>query len=42
VLKAETMPTRSDSPRFARRSTLRRSLWLLGSFRFEQTEPAVF
>ncbi|APA95117.1 class I SAM-dependent methyltransferase [Nocardia seriolae] len=29
-------------PRFARRATLRRSLRLLGSFRFEQTDPAVF
>ncbi|RDI46780.1 class I SAM-dependent methyltransferase [Nocardia mexicana] len=28
--------------RFARRATLRRSLRLLGSFRFEQTDPAVF
>ncbi|MBF6237693.1 class I SAM-dependent methyltransferase [Nocardia otitidiscaviarum] len=29
-------------PRFARRATLRRSLRLLGSFKFEQTDPAVF
>lgn len=29
-------------PRFARRATLRRSLRLLGSFRFEQTDPARF
>ncbi|MGY4098317.1 class I SAM-dependent methyltransferase [Nocardia sp. R16R-3T] len=28
--------------RFARRATLRRSLRLLGSFRFEQTDPALF
>src|SRR5690349_8438486 len=37
---------RSDAtgprPRFARRATLRRSLRLLGSFRFEQTDPARF
>ncbi|MFI6871289.1 class I SAM-dependent methyltransferase [Nocardia sp. NPDC050406] len=30
------------TPRFARRATLRRSLRLLGSFKFEQTDPAVF
>ncbi|MFG1790469.1 class I SAM-dependent methyltransferase [Nocardia sp. NPDC049149] len=30
------------APRFARRATLRRSLRLLGSFRFEQSDPAVF
>ncbi|MQY23517.1 class I SAM-dependent methyltransferase [Nocardia macrotermitis] len=30
------------SPSFARRATLRRSLRLLGSFRFEQTDPALF
>lgn len=29
-------------PRFARRATLRRSLRLLGSFRFEQTDPGLF
>ncbi|MBF6328975.1 class I SAM-dependent methyltransferase [Nocardia transvalensis] len=29
-------------PSFARRATLRRSLRLLGSFRFEQTDPALF
>ncbi|PSR62807.1 MULTISPECIES: class I SAM-dependent methyltransferase [Nocardia] len=37
---------RSDAtgprPRFARRATLRRSLRLLSSFRFEQTDPARF
>ncbi|MTE14758.1 class I SAM-dependent methyltransferase [Nocardia aurantiaca] len=40
MLRAEqTTPRR---PRFARRATLRRSLRLLGSFRFEQSDPAVF
>jgi SAM-dependent methyltransferase len=33
---------RRATPRFARRATLRRSLRLLGSFRFEQTDPARF
>ncbi|WP_280413596.1 class I SAM-dependent methyltransferase, partial [Nocardia asiatica] len=42
MLKAETTPARGGSPRFARRATLRRSLRLLGSFRFEQTDPARF
>ncbi|WP_084510385.1 class I SAM-dependent methyltransferase [Nocardia lijiangensis] len=40
MLRAEITP--SDAPRFARRATLRRSLRLLGSFRFEQTDPARF
>ncbi|UFS94392.1 class I SAM-dependent methyltransferase [Nocardia huaxiensis] len=31
-----------NRPRFARRATLRRSLRLLGSFKYEQTDPAVF
>lgn len=39
VLRAATT---ARTPRFARRATLRRSLRLLGSFRFEQTAPAVF
>ncbi|MFC3963555.1 class I SAM-dependent methyltransferase [Nocardia jiangsuensis] len=34
--------TTARAPRFARRATLRRSLRLLGSFRFEQSDPAVF
>lgn len=42
MLKAETVPTWGNAPRFARRATLRRSLRLLGSFRFEQTDPALF
>ncbi|MFI7001299.1 class I SAM-dependent methyltransferase [Nocardia sp. NPDC050175] len=45
MLKAEKTPSagvRSRAPRFARRATLRRSLRLLGSFRFEQSDPAVF
>ncbi|MEV0294487.1 methyltransferase domain-containing protein [Nocardia sp. NPDC050710] len=33
---------RPTASRFARRATLRRSLRLLGSFRFEQTDPALF
>ncbi len=33
---------RNTASRFARRATLRRSLRLLGSFRFEQTDPARF
>nr|WP_054815452.1 class I SAM-dependent methyltransferase [Nocardia arizonensis] len=33
---------RPATSRFARRATLRRSLRLLGSFRFEQTDPARF
>ncbi|MCP2295130.1 2-polyprenyl-3-methyl-5-hydroxy-6-metoxy-1,4-benzoquinol methylase [Nocardia amikacinitolerans] len=40
MLRAEI--TTSDAPRFARRATLRRSLRLLGSFRFEQSDPARF
>ncbi|MBF6442624.1 class I SAM-dependent methyltransferase [Nocardia farcinica] len=36
------VPPRPRAPRFARRATLRRSLRLLGSFRFEQTDPALF
>lgn len=40
MLRAEHSGTRG--PRFARRATLRRSLRLLGSFKFEQTDPAVF
>lgn len=40
VLRADQ--TRPRRPRFARRATLRRSLRLLSSFRFEQTDPAVF
>nr|WP_067660306.1 class I SAM-dependent methyltransferase [Nocardia harenae] len=35
-------PARRGTPTFARRATLRRSLRLLGSFRFEQSDPAVF
>ncbi|WP_280300910.1 class I SAM-dependent methyltransferase, partial [Nocardia abscessus] len=42
MLKAENTPARGSSLRFARRATLRRSLRLLGSFRFEQTDPALF
>ncbi|WP_084520840.1 class I SAM-dependent methyltransferase [Nocardia uniformis] len=40
MLRAAHIGTRR--PRFAHRATLRRSLRLLGSFKFEQTDPAVF
>ncbi|ASF11024.1 hypothetical protein NBRGN_062_01270 [Nocardia brasiliensis NBRC 14402] len=42
MLRAEKSPADGAAPRFARRATLRRSLRLLGSFRFEQSDPAVF
>ncbi|MFZ2530677.1 MAG: class I SAM-dependent methyltransferase [Rhodococcus sp. (in: high G+C Gram-positive bacteria)] len=40
-LVSDTVPSRVAG-RFARRATLRRSVGLLGSFRFEQTAPEVF
>src|SRR5690349_16081970 len=40
--RSAAAPRPGRRPRFARRATLRRSLRLLGSFRFEQTDPARF